>query len=501
MIGAQQDFSYMDDRALQTALQFAQRANDTPTFLALSAEANKRKKLRMAAQGAQAGQETAAAGPTTVADQVMSGIANLSSGEHEYAGGGIVSFADGGTPGIKYGTYGLPKDSPKVLPERTGYEGMSIGELLASLKNSAVNFFENGPGSYNSRTGKNFVGINEGANAVRKSDMAPPTTEPVSENAVVRRAMAGEPAPNRPPVPVRAAAPSGIAAVAAAQKEKTTETSKPAAPTYVEPKILTAAEQRAADEALAKGDNDKVDAIFAAAKERDAKRREELDSETKGKKGWLGAEMSPETRKMLRDAGIAMLTSKDPSALGGIGAGLKAASEGYEAGVKRRQERLDLLDAAEEKRQLAIMAAKQGNTALANKYSTQENDLREKAAGRALERDKMSADERHRQELLKVQREQIAATLKGHAMSAANAGRNQQIEFYSALGGGDPKKGYEFAQTSKGNPAMDRTVMAQMLKDPELRTSNPALYNYILSQLYGSGPGAVTSTPTGNVLK
>jgi hypothetical protein len=471
----QQDYSFMGDAALQQALLFAQRSNDTPKFLGLMAEMNKRKQLRTAAQGQQAAQDTSKPA-VTEADKIMAGIANLSSGDHNYANGGIVAFAGGGM-------------------DSAGNKMLSDEELRQRIKDRAAAQAAQqvSPWQALSRMRDVFrssIGLSTDPAAVAEKaaptpapgPMYIPTTPGVTPAEASADVGAGPRAERRPPATRPAPAPAAAAPAA------------PVTPSVPEPKILTAKEQMEADRAMAKGDDDKVNAIFAKAEARDAERRAKLADETKSSKGILGLEMDADTRRALRDFGIGALQSKSPNAMGGIGEGLAAAAKGYDTRKQQRQDREDLLDAAEEKRQLAKMAAEQGNVALANKYSAQEAKLKDDAAGRRLQRDTLTATERHQRATEDLQRQQLAAT-------RANAGRNQQLEFYAALGGGDPKKGYEFAQSSKGAPAMDRSLMTQMLKDPELKTSNPNLYNYILSQLYGSGPVAVSTTPTGNVLK
>lgn len=122
----------MPDQALQ---QYAAMHKNDPYVMALAmSESNRRKQIRQAAQGQQGGEQP------KVVDQALaemapqqlpedSGIARLPAGDMNFADGGIVAFAGGGTPYqpgmIKYGgPYG---GAP--MTGKTGYEGMSMGEF------------------------------------------------------------------------------------------------------------------------------------------------------------------------------------------------------------------------------------------------------------------------------------------------------------------------------------------------------------------------------------
>jgi len=96
----------LPDQALQ---QYAAMHKNDPYIIALAvSESNRRKQMRQAAQGAQGemeqptvvDQDIAEMAPAPVAPQQMmpedTGIAQLPVGEMEFAGGGIVAFADGG---------------------------------------------------------------------------------------------------------------------------------------------------------------------------------------------------------------------------------------------------------------------------------------------------------------------------------------------------------------------------------------------------------------------
>lgn len=281
----------------------------------------------------------------------------------------------------------------------------------------------------------------------------------------------------------------GVAAVKNAQ-EAAAAAPPPVAAVAIE-KTMTPEELKARAEAMAKGDTDKVEAIYAKAAERDAKRRAEIDGENAKTKGWLGAEMSGDTRKALRDFGIAALQSKSTNALGGIGEGLAAASKGYDERKDRRQQRLDLLDAAEEKRQLAVIAAQQGNMDMSRKYIADSETLKQQAFANRTKAEETAFNRWAKQQELTNDAARTRATV-------ANAGRNPQMELYRALGGGDLRAGYQFANESK---AFDRPITKakayELYIDAKKQDALPpgvsdvnSFYQYLQSMQAGSGGGA-----------
>jgi hypothetical protein len=281
----------------------------------------------------------------------------------------------------------------------------------------------------------------------------------------------------------------GVAAVKNAQ-EAAAAAPPPVAAVAIE-KTMTPEELKARAEAMAKGDTDKVEAIYAKAAERDAKRRAEIEGESAKTKGWLGAEMSGDTRKALRDFGIAALQSKSTNALGGIGEGLAAASKGYDERKDRRQQRLDLLDAAEEKRQLAVIAAQQGNMDMSRKYIADSETLKQQAFANRTKAEETAFNRWAKQQELTNDAARTRATV-------ANAGRNPQMELYRALGGGDLRAGYQFANESK---AFDRPVTKakayELYIEAKKQDALPpgvsdvnSFYQYLQSMQAGAGGGA-----------
>lgn len=130
----------LPDQALQ---QYAAMHKNDPYIIALAvSESNRRKQMRQAAQGAQGemeqptvvDQDIAEMAPAPVAPQQMmpedTGIAQLPMGEMEFAGGGIVAFADGGdveryqyggmppaSAGTEFAIPGMAQPSRSFMPQ------------------------------------------------------------------------------------------------------------------------------------------------------------------------------------------------------------------------------------------------------------------------------------------------------------------------------------------------------------------------------------------------
>ena len=438
----QKDFSYMPDAALQQAMMAAQRNSNTPEFLMLMSEANKRKQMRTAAQGQQAGAQ-AAQQPTTVADQVASGIANLPSGEHNYAEGGIVAFAGGGVPMASFGEF----------LRAQGLSPASFGDLSAQAQESLRSMFSNatqGPGKM-AGAAVPGAGAAPAAQAVNAAETAAkPTgllrtafTTPqgiVGLGGAALSAGAANALSNATPEQLEALTGSGggddtaLAAAIMAEGKKTPKREKPQAAKPTEPAQWTPQEQPqppfgiaslttsqrggvrvpatpaaptpntkievdATDtpETLAKKraalsaeDNEGLSSIYKRFKERDAAKQALLDAETKGEGTFLGAKDTPALREALLQAGIAMLKSKSPRALAGIGEGLEAGATAYKAGEEHRSKRQDLLDAADEKRTLAEYEGKQGNQDRAGKLMAQADALSAQAHARGVTKAQLS---------------------------------------------------------------------------------------------------------------
>ena len=545
----QRDFSSMGDAALTMAIQAAQRNNDTPAFLSLAAEADERKKMRAAAQGRQAGQQMSSQPAVTEADKIVAGIsdkqqtgvanlptANLPTGNQEYARGGIVSFAAGGGP--EYDSAGnlmLPdaevnariraraaaQAAQAVSPlDALSALGGRAGDALESLRRSTRDKM----GLYNppAAAPASYGGEARPDRNVPALPAAPPAAAPASYGGEARpdRNVRALPAP--PPRKTgidtldtsRKTAPAAVApTIAAAEGAPPTLT-----PSVVE-NAMSAEERKKAAKALAKGDDETYDAIHAKATARAEKRRAELDAETTPTKGLLGLNMSPETRKLLRDAGVGMMTSKSTNALGGIGEGLQKAATEYDAGKTRRTERADLLDAADEKRAAAQLAAKQGNMNAARQFQADADKAQQDAVSNTFKKDEgivarynAQAVRQHYLDQAKqgiaqlTSQEKIAAGNNAATMGAAGmrqpAAEVQLVERMQK----DPvfAAAYQKFVMAKTDPATIAKHIDNYAANPMLQQTYPTVEAYIAavdrisSARSGNMPGA--SGKTGNPL-
>ena len=396
---AQQDFSFMSDQALQQAMQFAQRSNNTPTFLGLMAEMNKRKQTRTAAQGQQAQQQ-----PTTVADQIMSGIANLSSGDHEYADGGIVAFAEGGQSrasrwlseliaGIDAGKAATDADDKRSSAiARAQREQSTLEEQQAKeadTANSWLGAFATPEGLYKNpayspqtlRESRNYG--NEG----RRGAPAAADLATANSPAAVDRAPQGNALNSLDPEmrARRAAAESAAAAAGVGGARRASAASSASgiaglqAPTWQDAdkfNAKTAEDMDAASRKMAEKDNTELAAAYAPMRDKLSAKRTKLADETADSEGILGLKWGNDKRKAMRDIGLALLASKESNFGTALGGALQKGAEGYESAKAAREGRADKLDEAENQMRLAEIAAKQGNVDRAAKHQQAAEVLR-----------------------------------------------------------------------------------------------------------------------------
>lgn len=412
----QRDYSMLSDEQLKQAMMFAQRSSNTPEFLGLMSEAQKRAKMRNAAQGMQAGQELAQA-PQTEAEQVMAGIANLTapSDEKGYASGGIVAFDNGGlttaqkAPTALGGAYAVYKGVQypvETLRQMAALEGKTLSQMLASDIGAGAKAVGRAvapvtaPAAVPAAVAAGGAGLSAlAANYLNRlpDEQLDTLTEAGGDTglaaAILRNAnrdMSNAPSPSaparkevddRPRINSRTFqypdAKKTPEAGPAAERREVVGTERVSGPgrspsvpaqaaAAVQAGVMSRDEYRKAMDAYAEGDNKELQGIFAKSIERDAKRRAELEGENASTKGILGIDISGDTRKALQDAGIAMLRSKKPYL--DIGEGIAAGLEGYDKRKEDRKGKLELLDKAQEARDLAILAAKQGNRKAAGEF-------------------------------------------------------------------------------------------------------------------------------------
>jgi hypothetical protein len=369
-----------------------------------------------------------------------------------------------------------------------------------------------------------------GAPAPAVKPTAAPTAAPPAAPPVAPASYGGEARPDRNVAALPAALPrkTGIDALVANKDKKAAATPAAVTPTIAaaegEPPTLTpsavaktmsAAEKKAEAKALAKGDDEAYDAIHAKATARAEKRRAELDAETTPTKGLLGLSMSPETRKLLRDAGVGMMTSKSTNALGGIGEGLQKAATEYDAGKTRRAERADLLDAADDKRAAAQLAARQGNMNAARQFQADADKAQQDAEGIALKKDEGNVARYAAQNLRAYQQGSLAqgiAQLASQEKIAAMRGSREnlgspQMQLINAMMAANPKMTMQQAiqATKESLTPKDVTKMYEQLLTTNTLTGEKTppfaqYYKQIVTDLdAGSGnvPTNFTNVPVG----
>ena len=242
----------LPDQALQ---QYAQMHKSDPYLMAMAvSESSRRKAIRQGQQAQMAGQEQ----PKVVDQEVMAmaapdnmspedvamlqlmldrqkeqefkeftggapmpeetGIAQLPVEEADYAGGGIVAFADGGAMPV----YGGPYGGGRILPDTTGYEGKTLGDLYDYVVEGGKRVLKAGTKEERDRIAREeFAAKQEQQNlanrdALRRYDAGLNTVQvpmPEAAAAAVAKKSAGDADTGAGAGP-RAASPTGIASLA-----------------------------------------------------------------------------------------------------------------------------------------------------------------------------------------------------------------------------------------------------------------------------------------------
>ena len=362
-VSTTRDFSMLSDPALAQAMQSAKASGDTPTFMALMAESTKRKQTRTAAQGQQTGQQ-----PRTVADQVMSGIANLPSGDSNYADGGIVAFADGGM----------------TLAEKQLARGKAATKYQQDLLEQAEKVRQSDAYTEGERANilgqiKNMIGWeprdqNTGTLERRypSTGVPAPVAVPAPSTPDARDAAAGMSRDAEAGMSRGRPAPAGITALKTAPAPRAAGPAMPApAPVpAATPVPLPEASQTFEDYMAAVRKNAEADNAEYA------RMNEGINARAKTQREELAAPRD-KFKEFLSGAGAGLMSS-DKSYFD-LGRGLSSGFTGIKKEDETRKEKLALLDAAEEKRQLAAMADRRGNTAAAAEYHKQYQDILDKA--------------------------------------------------------------------------------------------------------------------------
>ncbi len=558
----------LPDQSLQ---RYAMMHKDDPYIVSLAlAESNRRKDLRSGAQmqGQQpqptvADQAIQSMAPPQMAPQMAPqmgaapmpedvGIGQLPAGNMNFAGGGIVAFADGGETDddvFPYGesvvrmadggTYpGMARyegQGGTVLPATTGYEGLNIleflkrfggdvGERVRKLIRSEE---ENAARMYGGRTadvyeakrdrGPDPFGYNAEeypmpvSNAPSVPAPSATPTPPVQGNRLPTPL-----AQDRPPVAAPGAGTAtglampttseGIAGVFANMRKQFGDDMPEAQRRELED-INRLAEEQATANKLRTEQQQAARGLFGEEQEKRYKAREER----------INKEESNLFSNSLFQAGLAMMAGTSPHAMVNIGAGAQVGLKSYQAGMNRLSEARDKLDgafgrleeirrnerrlddkernAAEEREQAVIL---QGKKELYN--ATRENFKFNRE-------DATKATEAYFR-LAQSQYEQNEQTKRTKIMADAQM-RNDPLAMARALGEAKPDdpllRGYNIMKQEAQVPALYRAYIeaaSDPLKGEEFRRRFPDFRTYLEGMggalgggVMGGGAGAGGGTP------
>jgi hypothetical protein len=407
-------------------------------------------------------------------------LASLPSAQEEYADGGIIGFADeGAVPKPQEDEYGyLPGET---IGERLKRRGSGIGAALASGARWLAN-----PGARNQAPAgmdsKGFQASDKDRTPVDTPTAAgaPMPTMQVSETKTPSIGAADA----RPKQTGGASTPRKSAGIASILKTKEGTTPPIAPPTagtgFVADDYESIVRRR---NELAKEGNAEIDSAYKEQQDRLKAERDEIKG--RGKQN---------INEALIRAGLGMMVAggQGKSTLTALGEG---ATQGF--GAYQDAKKLDAAALkANQNAQMLLMQAERaersGNMRDATTLYAQARNEKATAAQLEMQARQLAAQIKHQEESLKVQRE-------GHRVTAANAGRNPQLEIYRTLGDGDAKKGYELAMQGKKEPmsraeAMRSWEIAQYGKLPPGVTDFESYYRMM------SGAAPQTSGATGNPL-
>ena len=498
----------LPDQQLQ---QYAQMHKSDPYIMALAmSESNRRKEMRAAGQGGQGMQEQ-----PKVVDQMVAqmapqqlpedqGIGQLPAGEMNFAGGGIVAFADGGDV-ERYQVGGMMGDIPgfvagtgNFIPQQGAPEEVPLfRRMFRDARAAGAN--------YQLEQAKARVAAGVGSSADEAIIAA---AQPAQSKMPSPQDMAQFDAASNLYMTERAAKQAATAPkVDTAPKADTTRKGPRPATTAQAPAVtlpgmsdLTALRQNILDkqnfqDPAASGllELEARERANAAAEktaiERDAERFKDA---YKGREGRLaereadiGKQRESNTGLAFLNAGLAIMSTPGGLATA-IGKGAQVGTAQFAAGldkIRSAQERLsearDRLDDLKLNREEST--AKEIRAAERN-Y----RDVSVNAQKRTIDGIRMAADVNEKRatdiysktvDLTKTVYEQQQANKRNAASVAATQGPGQQERLFSTLGGGDVLKGMQVYSENMGTESkgMEATLQAYIKNPMELKATNPQL--------------------------
>jgi len=514
----------MSDQQLQ---QYAAMHKNDPFIFPLAfQESQTRKQMRAEAQQAQAAPQE------KVADQALAsmaaqplpeevGIGALPAQNLEgMAAGGIVAFDEGGEV-PRYQNQGLvqypgmlPMEGGTVLPTTSGFEGMSMGEFLDTLRRKAKGTFSD----YFSkeREKANAQAMYGGPKAPTKADIAalgnvggfntayaavPPVTDTPSA------APGNQGGKKLPPGPPKAP-------TVAPTTFKPAEAPSLASAKELAGQLLDTGAYKKSIEDYQKAEQDAVDAARLARKEGkpEGKAYEEYEKTLRDETADLGKRKSEAQGEAWLTAGLAVLGGSSPYALQNLSLATKGVDQ-YRDAMKdirkaTRENAKGLADIAQARR-----AEERGDWEKTQEFeeraSTRMSNARKfgvegimglgvknaELAGRAYDTQITQAGMDRRTFAELQSREKIA--------NAQLAAPGAQERLFSTLGGGDVAKGLGVYASTMGPEARGIQGLLAKYADPiklqTLKATDPDLYNFVRAQLSMQMMPNVMSKPTGAV--
>lgn len=535
----------LPDQALQ---RYAMMHKDDPYIMSLAlAESNRRKDIRAGAQMQPQQQPK-------VADQAIAsmaapmpenvGIGQLPAGNMNFAGGGIVAFADGGETDDMYpygesvlrmadggvprynGTTGsqivypgmLPMEGGTILPTTTGYEGLSMLEFLErfggdvgkKLKKLIRSEEENAARMYGGKTADIFE-----ANRKRGNDPFGYSQEdypmPVSTAPTVYSGAGNAPSQQTPPPPPPSLERRPPAAAPGAG------TAMPTTPEGVAALYKNMRGQFG--EGMPDSQRAELEDITRTAKEQAEERRNRLELQQaargqfgedqerrlKAREERINKEESNLFGTSLFQAGLAIMGGSSPHGLVNIAAGAQVGLKNYQAGIdklsiardklddafgrleeiRRNESRMNEkeLNAAEDEVQKAILQGKKDLYTANHDYFKMSREDANKAADAYLG-------------VLKTQYEQGEQTKRTNIMAAAQQANNP-LATAMALGTAEPGspllKGYNILKQEQQLPMLYKAyidAITDPIKGADIKRQYPDFKTYLEGMAMGSAGGA-----------
>lgn len=500
----------MPDQALQ---QYAQMHKSDPYTVSLAlAESNRRKQMRTGAQG----QQGAAPQPKVV-DQ---GIAEMAQPMPEDVGigalpapnmqgmaeGGIVAFAEGGSPGIRYGgAYG----GKNLIPNTTGYEGMGIMDFLQAFGSDVLDRLpsqeketlkanqarQNAIGEANMSGYKPRSSLGQGERDVLYENKGLMPSAPVAAQAAPLNApvpdtsrSGGSPFSGTGIGTPRAAA-ATVAPVAAPQDFLTQlEALRAKRGPAVDP---LRADREAITNETVKGQQEGIAALKADQAADMAEMRKGQEGRITKREGELEKSKDTNTGLAFLEAGLAMMQARGP--------GLAAIAQGAGVGVKQYAAGIDKIKSAQEKLDDARdrMEELRQNQASMNKREirAEEKDLRKTLVDG--KRDLLAGVEK----ATGVQSaEFVAGVTSNIAVSEAGKQRATALEAARIAAGPGMERNKMMAKQMEGQDkvrkdyiTLQTKVMADLSKDPNYaleqdQSKKTAIYNNALRAALQNNP-------------